>query len=247
VTNTILDIGGITDTFTSTTLAIDTTPNTFTFVDQTNVALATVTPSAAITITGINAPAAISVSGAIDSEYQINGGAWTSAVGSVNNNDTVAVRHTSSPSNSTVMNTVLTVGGVSDTFTTTTLAPACDNSSWSAVNFTSTSLDKGTNCDTATRTLTGLCSGTAYSYTRSYTDQGGGGSTAALSLRINGAAVTITANAASGTVNGGDTVVFRFTNQNKDKGIYTSSLTIGGVTRTWTHNTNGSSTTCPSP
>ena len=97
----------------------DTTPNAFTFVDQTNVALSTLTESAAITVGGIDAAASISVAGG---EYQINGGAWTAAAGSVSNGQTVKVRHTSSGSNATATNTTLTIGGVPDIFTTTTVA-----------------------------------------------------------------------------------------------------------------------------
>jgi hypothetical protein len=98
--------------------ATDTTPDAFIFVDQTNVARSTVVPSAAITVAGINAASAISVTGG---EYQINAGAWTTSAGTVTNGQTVSVRHTSSASSSTATNTVLTIGGVSDTFTTTTL------------------------------------------------------------------------------------------------------------------------------
>jgi len=94
-TNTVLTIGGLSDTFTSTTVAFvaDTTPDAFTFTDQTGVALSTVIESAAITVSGINSAAAISVTGG---EYSINGGAWTSAAGTVTNGQTVKVRHTSS-------------------------------------------------------------------------------------------------------------------------------------------------------
>lgn len=97
----------------------DTTPDAFTFTDQTNVALSTLTESNAITVSGITAAAAISVTGG---EYQINGGSWVTSSGTVSNGDSVKVRHTSSASNSTATNTTLTIGGVSDTFTTTTLS-----------------------------------------------------------------------------------------------------------------------------
>lgn len=101
------------------TAAADTTPDAFGFTDQTGIALSTLTESAAITVAGIDSAAAISVSGG---EYQVNGGAWVSGAGTVSNADTVKVRHTSSGSYSTATNTVLTIGGVSDTFSTTTLA-----------------------------------------------------------------------------------------------------------------------------
>lgn len=98
----------------------DTTPNAFTFTDQTNVALSTTITSAAITVSGIDTPTGITVSGGT---YDINGsGSFTSSPGTVNNGDTVRARHTSSGSNSTAANTVVTIGGVSDTFTSTTVA-----------------------------------------------------------------------------------------------------------------------------
>lgn len=101
----------------------DTTPDAFSFVDQTDVALSAVITSAAIVISGIDTATDISITGG---EYSINAAAYTSApgVGAVVNGDSITVRHTSSGSSSTATNTVLTVGGVSDTFTSTTIAAA---------------------------------------------------------------------------------------------------------------------------
>lgn len=96
----------------------DTTPNQFTFTDQADVSLSTVIVSNSVTIAGINAAAAISVSGG---EYSVNGAAFVSSPGTVVLNDTVRVRHTSSSANSTAVNTLLTVDVISDTFTSTTL------------------------------------------------------------------------------------------------------------------------------
>jgi len=63
VTNTTLTIGGISDTFSSTTLVGDTTPDAFAFMDQTNVALNTLITSNSVTVSGINSPTAISIIG----------------------------------------------------------------------------------------------------------------------------------------------------------------------------------------
>jgi hypothetical protein len=99
--------------------AEDTTPDQFTFVDQSGVALSSTITSAAVTITGIDAAAAITVTGG---EYDINeSGTFTSDAGTVNNGDTVRARNTSSASYSTGTNTVVTIGGVSDTFTSITI------------------------------------------------------------------------------------------------------------------------------
>ena len=118
-TDTMLTIGGVSDTFTSTTELVDATPDVFAFTDQTGVALNTVIESNIITVSGLSAAAAITITGG---EYSVNGGAYTSSAGTINNGNTVRVRHTSSSSNATVVNTVLTIGGVLDTFTSTTVA-----------------------------------------------------------------------------------------------------------------------------
>lgn len=112
---------------TFTTTAADTTPDPFTFTDHIHVGLNNLSISNAITVSGINAPTAISISGG---EYQINGGNWTNVIGTVSNGNTVAVRQTSSASGGVTTDVVLTVGGVSDTFSVTTIVQH-------AVNFTS--------------------------------------------------------------------------------------------------------------
>jgi uncharacterized protein YkwD/methionine-rich copper-binding protein CopC len=98
----------------------DTAPDSFSFSDQTNVAVSTIITSDTITVAGITGAAAISVT---NGEYKIGSGSFTSTAGTVNNGDTVTVQHTSSSSFSTNTDTVLTIGGVSDTFTSTTVAP----------------------------------------------------------------------------------------------------------------------------
>lgn len=96
----------------------DTTPDQFAFTDQTAVDVSSTITSAAIQVTGIDAAAAITVSGGT---YDINGsGTFVSTAGTVNNGDTVRARHTSSASYVTATNTTVTIGGVSDTFTSTT-------------------------------------------------------------------------------------------------------------------------------
>jgi hypothetical protein len=118
-TNTTLTIGGVSDTFTSTTLAADTTPNAFSFTDVTGVNRSTVVTSNTITISGINTAASISISGG-NATYSRNGGAYTAAAGSVNSGDTVTLKVTSAGTRGGVVNVVLTVGGVSDTWSVTT-------------------------------------------------------------------------------------------------------------------------------
>lgn len=104
-------------------LTSDTTPDAFGFTDQTDVARSTLIESDAITVAEINYPTPIAIA---SGEYQIDAGVWTSAPGTVNNGASVKVRHTSSSSFSTRVDTTLTIGGVSDTFSTTTLSASGD-------------------------------------------------------------------------------------------------------------------------
>lgn len=130
----VLNVGGVTAAFTVTTaVATDTTPDAFVFTDVSGATPATQYTSNAITVAGINASTAISISGGT---YSKNGAAYTSAPGTANNGDTVSVRITASASDLTAVNAVLTIGGVSDTFTVTT-APS--GGSGGALDFTAPS------------------------------------------------------------------------------------------------------------
>lgn len=111
-------IGGVLDTFSIRTFG-DSVADPFLFVDQTGVALDTIVSSNIITVTGIDIDVAISVVGGL---YSVNGGAFTSAPGYVNNNDTVQLRITSAPLKGEAVNVALYIGGVADTFTVTTAA-----------------------------------------------------------------------------------------------------------------------------
>ena len=105
--------------FVVTTRAADTTPDAFAFTDATGVNLSTVTESNAITVAGIEAAASFTVTGGTAEKNA--SGTWA-ASGTVENGDTIKVRGTSSASYETAVNVVLTIGGVSDTFTITTKA-----------------------------------------------------------------------------------------------------------------------------
>ncbi|MBN8279917.1 MAG: thrombospondin type 3 repeat-containing protein [Gammaproteobacteria bacterium] len=109
----------------------DTTPDPFSFEDQAGVALATLTTSQPVTITGLDSAAPITVT---DGEYSQNGGPFTAAAGTVTPNSSVRVRHVSSGAPDTAVDTVLTVGGVSDTFTSTTVRYAVDDAVVAAIN-----------------------------------------------------------------------------------------------------------------
>jgi hypothetical protein len=96
------------------------TQNDVTFTPQTNVKVLTQVQSNTLTVTGLTNPVGISV---VNGEYSIEGvnnGAFTSAAGTVSNNQKVIVRHTSSMALGGKVDTKLTIGSKSGTFTSTT-------------------------------------------------------------------------------------------------------------------------------
>lgn len=98
---------------------LDTTPDAFAFIDQTEVPLSSVRTSNIVQITGINGATLISV---VNGLYSVNGGPFTSLAGFVVNNDQVQVRHTSSGANGTAVVTQLIAGSTFAYFTSTTVA-----------------------------------------------------------------------------------------------------------------------------
>ena len=222
--DTTLTIGGVSDTFSSTTRAADTTPGAFSFTDQTGVALGTAITSDPITVSGIDAATAISVSGG---SYRINNGVYTNAAGTVNDGDRVRVQHTSSVEYSTQVDTTLTIGGVSDTFSSTTLAAA--PGAFSFIDQTDVALNAIITSNEVT--VSGINAAAAISVT--------GGE-----YSINGAAYTNTA----GTVNNGNTVRVRHTSSSNHATQVDTTLTIGGVSDTFSSTTQAATPgDCESP
>jgi hypothetical protein len=114
-----LDIGGVTALFTVTTLA-DTAPDPFAFPPVTGAPRGVTLNSHLITVTGIDAPAPISIAGG---EYALAGQPFTSAPGTIGNFAWVEVRVASSASHGATTAATLTIGGVSADFSVTTLVP----------------------------------------------------------------------------------------------------------------------------
>jgi uncharacterized repeat protein (TIGR01451 family) len=126
----------------------DTTPDPFAFVDQSNVAPGTLVTSNPITVSGIEAPAPVSIVGG---EYAVDGGDWSATDGTVVDGDSVRVRQTSSASWSTTTDATLTIGNVSDTFSVTTVAGrtltvAAAGAATGGVTSEPAGIDCGTDC-----------------------------------------------------------------------------------------------------
>lgn len=186
--------------------AVDTTPNAISFTASTNAEPNAVVTSPAVTITGINTAAPVSISGG---EYSINGGAFTSAAGTIANGQTLSVRITASDQTNTATSATITVGGVSANFSVTTLADATPN------NFTLapvTDAALSAEVTSAPVTLSGIDIAVPVSIT--------GGEYA-----IDGGAFTTTA----GTIANGQTLTVKLTASNQTNTSTAATVTVGSV------------------
>lgn len=133
-TNTTLTIGGVSATFTSTTVTLleggpllaDNQPDQFTFVDKVGVAKGSIIESAGVKLTGmsLNGTATLSITGGqfkvVKAISNPDTETWRHEGGTVVNGDTIYVRSTSSSAANTRVDTVVKIGNVSDTFSVTT-------------------------------------------------------------------------------------------------------------------------------
>ncbi|MEO7762015.1 MAG: hypothetical protein ABIS68_08915 [Casimicrobiaceae bacterium] len=206
-----LAIGGLVAQFCATTLAppADTTPDPFSFVAQNGVALSALVTSNAITVTGISAAAPISVAGG---SYSVNGAAYVTAAGTVNQGASVTVRLISSATNSTQTCAALSIGGVLGQFCATTLAPPPDTTPDAFSFVTQTGVAVNAQVTSNAITISGINAAAPISVT--------GGS-----YSVNGAAYVATA----GTVNQGDSVSVRLTSSASSSTQTCAALVIGGV------------------
>lgn len=186
----------------------DTTPDSFSFSESADVALSTVVTSVSITVSGINAPAAISVSGG---EYSIDcvENSFSSSAATISNGQTVCVRHTSSSQFSTETSTTLSIGGVSGDFISTTLdediTPA--NFSFAGIN----NVARSTLTTSATQTITGINAPAPVSVTNGEYSIG----------------CSTIFTSADGTINDGQSICVRHVSAANAQTSTTTTLTIG--------------------
>lgn len=101
-------------------VASDTTPDAFSFTAITNSNPSLDTQSNTITIAGLNAPAALSITGGT---YSIDGSQFTSANGTISNGQTLRLRVTASADPGETVVATVTVGDFSTNFSVTTRMP----------------------------------------------------------------------------------------------------------------------------
>jgi len=121
-------------TFYVTTLGPDTVPAAFSFNAMTS-AVSVPVESGFITVTAIDTPAPISVSGgeyAISTDSGATWGAFTATSGTVSLNNRVKLRLTSAATTGTAKSATLNIGGVTGMFTVTTATPVAPSASFAS-------------------------------------------------------------------------------------------------------------------
>ena len=195
----------------------DLTPNSFSFAEITDVELSTVIESDPVTISGIDESVSVSITGG---EFSINGGAFMSGSGSIDNGQTIAVRITSSDNYATSVNTTVTVGGVSGTFTVTTV----EDTTPDAFSFNAQQeIAPSTLVESNSVTISGLGTATAISVSNGEYSIDGGDFTSD-----------------AGTIESGQAVVVRQTSSADFETTTTTILTIGDVDGSFDVTTEGS-------
>ena len=207
----IVNIGGVTSTFTVTTAAQP--PQLAGFTPVTGSSVGVLQMSSPITVTGTaSAPISVSSGG----EYSINGGPFTAAPGTVQPGDQVVVEISASSTYDSTATAVLTIGSMTSSFAVTTGAQPVLQGSFGSVASSAPSSTQTSN----PITVTGITTPTVISIS--------GGQ-----YSINGGAFT----SAAGTVQPGDQVTVQMTAPSTYGTTATSTLTIDGVSSNFTVST----------
>jgi alpha-tubulin suppressor-like RCC1 family protein len=184
----------------------DITPDPFSFAALTGVALNSTFTSNMITLSGIKVATPISVS---DGSYSVNGGAFTSVAGNVNNGATVSVRVNSAGTPLTDSTAALSVGAVSSSFTVTTHAASVPD----PFNFASIKNAAKASVITSNSVLLSGFSGT-------------------LPISVSGGTYSVNGQPytnAAGTVSSGSIVTLRQTSSSQSRGQTSVTLWVGPV------------------
>ncbi|NDK07809.1 DUF1800 family protein [Candidatus Gracilibacteria bacterium] len=198
------------------TNTVDTTPDNFVFNDLGSQELNTSLTSNEITVTGINTGVTLSIS---VGEYSLNNGTYSTANVVVNNGDKIKLRRTSSTNYNTSVNTILTISGVSDTWTITTKQQSgttTDSTPYSFVFNDLSNQELSTSLISNEITVSGINTG--------------------VTLSINGGEYSLNNGAystANVVVNNGDKIKLRNNSSASYSTTTNNILTIGGVSDTW--------------
>ncbi len=206
-----LTVGTASVTFSATTRVKDTMAEVFVFAAQGNAELSTDYTSNEVTLTGMDAQTAISISAGA---YRINSGEFTSEQGFVNPDDKITVLLASSSDYISATSTALTVGMVTSTFNITTRA---QDSTPNAFSF-SAQENVGTSTQAVSNaiSLSGIDNGTAVSVVNGL-------------YSVNGSAFT----AQTSQVNTGDTLAVQVLSAGAYETQSQAVVTVGTATSTF--------------
>lgn len=203
----------------------DITPDPFNVKDKVGVTVNTLVNAQAIIVTGLDAPAPVTVTGAPNSEFLTNTNPTWRTTGFVNNNEPLQVRHRSALTANTVSTTTLCIGPASapvcDDFNTTTADDA--DSTPNAFSFpTKTGLEFGVQVISQAVGITGFAVNAPATIDVGEFQIGGGPWVTSASVPPN------------------SNIRIRHTTSNLSEGEVVSTLTVGGVAGTFTSRTGDS-------
>ena len=205
--------------------APDTTPDAFSFTDQTGVAVSTLITSNIVTISGITGSVNVSVTGDGGPQVRINGGTWVTS-GTIQNGQSLEVRLTSSASYGAMHSATVTVGTVSDQWDVMTVA---QDTMPNAFSFTDqTGVAVSTLIASNSETITGITGSVNVSVTGDGSPQ----------VRINGGTWVT-----SGTIQNGQSLEVRLTSSASYSTMHSATVTVGTVSDQWDVTTEDNS--CP--
>lgn len=199
----------------------DKVPDTFDFTDLTNQTVTTLVTSNIVTITGIDAPTNVTISGDGTPQYRINGGAW-GTTGQISNGQTLQLRLTSG-SAGTMHTALVMVGGSSQVaWNVSTVGADTTPNAFTFVDVTDANTTTLTTASAVT--ITGINSPANVTVTGSGSPQ----------ISINGGAWVT-----SGSISNNQTLRVRLTSSSSSNTTLTATVTVGGVSDAWTVRTNG--------
>ncbi len=192
----------------------DTTPDNFGFTPVNLADFNSSYESNSITISGVNAPTPLGITGG---QYSLDGGTnWETISTTISSGQSVKVKINSSTASNTTTSATLTIGGIARTFSVTTKDIRPDNFSFAS----KTNVELNTTVDSDSFTISGINADAPISIV--------GGM-----YSINNGTWT----ESNGTINIGDNVKIRLNSSNSYTTSASATLNIGGITATFSATT----------
>ena len=224
--NATVTIGDKSDVWSVTTRAQDTAPDAFSFTNQTGVAVNSTITSNAVTLANFDGPLTATC-GTGCTAIARNGTWGSTSVSGFVSGDTIAIRQTSSASNSTATTATVTVGSTT-------------SGTWSVTTLQDTAPDQFTFTDLTNQSLSTLVtsnSQTVSGFTETLAISVAGSGSPQIEISNSGSWVT------SGSITSGQSVKVRLTSSSSVSTAYAATVTVGDTSDTWSVTTTTQSNT----